>query len=58
MKYHVHVYEVERKYEIDLEGETGMDVRKKAIEIYYGEKERLKEVPLDCRVIVFVFDGG
>ena len=58
MKYHVHVYEVERKYEIDLEGETGMDVRKKAIEIYYGEKEGLKEVPLDCRVIVFVFDGG
>ena len=55
MRYHVHVYEVKKKYEVDLEGEDEVGVRLKAIELYNNKRAELKEVDLDCRVIVFSF---
>jgi len=30
MKYHVHVYEVKKKYEVDLEGKDEVEARLKA----------------------------
>jgi len=58
VKYHVHVYEVTRKYEVDLEGKDEVEVRLKAIELYNNKRAKLKEVGLDCKVIVLAFDKG
>jgi len=58
MKYHVHVYEVKKKYEVDLEGKDEVEARLKAIELYNNKRAELKEVDLDCRVIVLAFDKG
>jgi len=55
MKYHVHVYEVKKKYEVDLEGKNEVEARLKAIELYNNKRAELKEVDLDCRVIVLAF---
>ena len=59
-KFHIHIYEVKRKYEVDLEESDPLEAKKKAIEIYDKAREKLKEVDLDCRIIVLAFDeeGG
>lgn len=58
MKYHVHVYEVKRKYEVDVEERSELEAKLRAIELYNNKRAKLKEVDLDCRVIVLAFDKG
>jgi len=56
MKYHIHIYEVKSKYEIDIEEENSRKAKEKAIEIYKTNKEKLKKCEKDCNIIVFAYE--
>ena len=55
MTYHVHIYEVKNKYEVDINENSQKEARAKAIKIYKEEKNKLKRVSSDCNIIVIAF---
>ncbi len=50
-KYHLHVYKVVTKYEIDLEAESSVEAKNHALELVKDNK--LKSIDSDCNYIVF-----
>ena len=49
--YHLHVYKVVEKYEIDLEAESSVDAKNKALELVKDNK--IESIKSDCNYIVF-----
>ena len=50
-KYHLHVYKVVDKYEVDIEAESGVDAKNKALELVKDNK--MEPIDSDCNYIVF-----
>jgi len=53
--YHVHLYQVVKKFEVDVEAVNGEQAKAKAIGLW--REKKLKEVPSDCKVITFTFEN-
>jgi len=49
--YHLHVYKVVDKYEVNLEADSSIDAKNKALELVKDNK--LKSMKSDCNYIVF-----
>jgi len=56
MKYHIHIYEVKRKFELDVEASNELAAKQEAIALYNSNKNALNEVDSDCRIIVLAFN--
>jgi len=56
MKFHIHIYEVKSKYEIDIEANNPIEAKTKAIEMYKTNKEKLIKCEKDCDIIVLAFN--
>lgn len=54
MKYHVHVYEVSKKYEIELDTIDETDALKQSLEL--AKQNKLKEVEKDCSFISMPYE--
>lgn len=50
-QYHVHIYEVTKKFEVDLEASRDQEAVTKAIEM--ARSGELSETEKDCRFIVY-----
>jgi len=49
--YHLHVYKVMEKYEVDVETESSIDAKTKALELV--KEGKVKPIESDCNYIVF-----
>ena len=49
--YHLHVYKVVDKYEVNLEADSSIDAKNKELELVKDNK--LKSMKSDCNFIVF-----
>lgn len=58
MKYHVYIYEVFKKYEVDLEAKTEEEASTKSFQLAVQSKNNLKEVENDCTYISFPYKKG
>ena len=56
MKYHIHIYEVKRKLELDVEADNELAAKQRAIALYNANKNALLQVESDCRIIVLAFN--
>ena len=50
-KYHLHIYKVVEKYEVDLEAESSVKAKDQALELVKDDK--IKSTDADCNYIVF-----
>jgi hypothetical protein len=56
-KFHVHIYEVSKQYETNLEAENDEEARKIALEMVKTGKPKLLELKkTDCKHIVIDFE--
>ena len=56
MKYHIHIYKISKKYEIDIKEENEVKAKLKAIKFYKEKRSKLKVVEPDCNIIVLAFN--